>query len=62
MHDSNGAQAFIEASIGEIRVILPHCIVEVRMDSAFFSDAIVAMLEALGASSRSVCPSRALLL
>ena len=47
VHDSNGAQAFIEASIGEIRVILPHCIVEVRMDSAFFSDAIVAMLEAL---------------
>lgn len=47
VHDSNGAQAFIETCIGEIRAILPHCIIEVRMDSAFFSDAIVAMLEAL---------------
>ena len=48
VHDSNGAQAFIEACIREIRAILPHCVVEVRMDGAFFSDAIVAMLEALG--------------
>lgn len=48
VHDSNGAQAFIEACIREIRVILPHCVVEVRMDGAFFSDAIVATLEALG--------------
>nr|WP_246395264.1 IS1380 family transposase [Microbulbifer rhizosphaerae] len=47
VHDSNGAQAFIKACIHEIRAILPHCIVEVRMDGAFFSDAIVTMLEAL---------------
>lgn len=44
----HGTQAFIEACIREIRAILPHCIVKVRMDGAFFSDAIVAMLEALG--------------
>lgn len=48
VHDSNGARAFIEACIREIRAILPHCIVEVRMDGAFFSDAIVARLEDLG--------------
>lgn len=47
VHDSNGARAFIEACIYEIRALLPHCVVEVRMDGAFFSDAIVAMLEAL---------------
>ena len=45
VHDSNGAQAFIEDCIREIRLILPRCIIEVRMDSAFFSDAIVSMLE-----------------
>ncbi|MBB3063724.1 IS1380 family transposase [Microbulbifer rhizosphaerae] len=48
VHDSNGAQAFIEACIREVRAVRPRCIVEVRMDSAFFSDAIVGMLEALG--------------
>jgi len=48
VHDSNGAQAFIEACIGEIRAILPYCVIEVRMDSAFFSDAIVTLLETLG--------------
>jgi hypothetical protein len=46
VHDSNGAQAFIEDCIREIRSLLPRCIIEVRMDSAFFSDAIVSMLEA----------------
>lgn len=48
VHDSNGAQAFIEACIREIRAIRPNCIVEVRMDGAFFSDTIVAALESLG--------------
>jgi hypothetical protein len=48
VHDSNGAQTFIEACVREIRAIQPHCIVEVRMDAAFFSDAIVSMLDALG--------------
>ena len=48
VHDSNGAQAFIEGCIREIRAALPGCVIEVRMDSAFFSDAIIQMLEAEG--------------
>ena len=45
VHDSNGAKAFIIDCIREIRSVLPQCIIEVCMDSAFFSDAIVSMLE-----------------
>ena len=41
VHDSNGAKAFILACIREIQAILPHCLIEARMDSAFFSDDIV---------------------
>jgi len=48
VHDSNGAKAFIMACIRNIRAILPHCIIEARMDSAFFSDDIVSMLDADG--------------
>ena len=47
VHDSNGAQAFIEACIREVRAIQPRCVIEVRMDGAFFSDTIVKMLETL---------------
>ena len=45
VHDSNGAKAFIVDCIREIRSVLPRCTIEVRMDSAFFSDSIVSMLE-----------------
>ena len=45
VHDSNGAKAFILACIREIQAILPHCTIEARMDSAFFSDEIVSMLD-----------------
>ena len=48
VHDSNGAQAFILACIREIKAILPHCVIEARMDSAFFSDDIVGMLDTEG--------------
>ena len=48
VHDSNGAQDFILACIREIRSISPRATVEVRMDSAFFSDAIVGVLDAEG--------------
>ncbi len=48
VHDSNGAQAFILACIQAIRAMLPHCALEARMDSAFFSDDIVSMLDAQG--------------
>ena len=48
VHDSNGAKTFIESCIREIRTVLAGCIIEVRMDGAFFSDAIVNMLESRG--------------
>lgn len=47
VHDSNGARAFILSCLGEIRQILPRVILEVRMDSAFFSDEIVRVLKAM---------------
>lgn len=44
VHDSNGAREFILACIQAVRTALPGIIVEVRMDSAFFSDEIVSAL------------------
>jgi DDE family transposase len=48
VHDSHGAYEFILACIQEIRAALPGVHLEVRMDSAFFSDAIVGPLNRLG--------------
>jgi hypothetical protein len=45
VHDSNGAEAFILACIQQIRQIAPRACIEVRMDSAFFSDRIIGCLE-----------------
>lgn len=45
VHDSHGAEAFIGDCIATVRAAL--CI-EVRMDSAFFSDAIIGSLDAAG--------------
>jgi hypothetical protein len=60
VHDSNGARAFIRACVQDIKAILPHCIIEARMDSAFFSDDIVSLLDTQGVSSPSACLSNAL--
>jgi len=48
VHDSNGARAFILECIEEIRAVAPQAVIETRMDSAFFSDEIVRLLEAEG--------------
>ncbi len=48
VHDCNGAKAFILACVRQIQAILPHCIIEARMDSAFFSDDIISMLDTEG--------------
>ncbi len=45
VHDSNGATSFILSCIDCIRSKLPNVIIEVRMDSAFFSDEIVQALD-----------------
>lgn len=48
VHDANGAKAFIFACVREIKAILPRATIEARMDSAFFSDDIVGMLDTAG--------------
>lgn len=47
VHDSREAEAFIEAKISEVRSVLPHARLESRLDSAFFSESMLAALEAL---------------
>jgi hypothetical protein len=46
VHDSNGAREFILACIDAVRAVLPGIQIEVRMDSAFFSDELVLALDA----------------
>lgn len=48
VHDSNGAQTFILDCVEQIRSHLPAVQVEARMDSAFFSDEIVRLMDVLG--------------
>src|SRR5829696_6371689 len=48
VHDSNGAETFVQACVELVQEALPGIQVEVRMDSAFFSDALVRRLEQLG--------------
>ena len=45
VHDSKGARAFILACIQAVREVLPQAVIEVRMDSAFFSDEIISTLQ-----------------
>lgn len=44
VHDSKGAKDFILKCVRQVREQLPGVIIEVRMDSAFFSDEIVTAL------------------
>jgi hypothetical protein len=48
VHDSNGAKEFVLACVERIRQALPYVILEVRMDSAFFSDGMVGLLDEMG--------------
>ena len=48
VHDSNGAHDFILHCIKLVEIAIPGAIIEVRMDSAFFSDEIVSSLENRG--------------
>lgn len=48
VHDSNGAQGFILTCVKAVRAVLPGIHIEVRMDGAFFSDALVTLLSDLG--------------
>jgi hypothetical protein len=46
VHDSNGAEAFIRDCLRQVRSALPGVLIEVRADSAFFSDSLVGLLQA----------------
>lgn len=48
VHDSNGASEFIMACISLIRVEMPSLTIEARLDSAFFSDEVVTLLDEAG--------------
>jgi hypothetical protein len=48
VHDSNGAREFILQCVRYAQTALPGVIIEVRMDSAFFSDEIVYALDKTG--------------
>lgn len=48
VHDSHGARDFILACIALVSAALPGVVIEVRMDSAFFSDEIVLALAERG--------------
>lgn len=46
VHDSNGAEKLMRHCFGEVRRVLPKAIIESRMDSAFFNDDFLNMMEA----------------
>jgi Transposase DDE domain group 1 len=48
VHDSRQAEAFMRACLEAVQAVLPAVTLEVRLDSAFFSEALVAFLEARG--------------
>ncbi len=47
VHDSNKAEEFIAHAVKLVREVLPHAIIEIRADSAFYSDRIITLLEQL---------------
>jgi hypothetical protein len=46
VHDSRGAQAFATGCLAQARAVRPDAQLEVRLDSAFFSEATITTLEA----------------
>ena len=48
VHDSKGAAGFVRHCVESVREHLPRVRIEARLDSAFFSDEMVSLLEALG--------------
>ena len=56
VHDSNGAEAFIQRCVAHVRSGLPGARLESRMDSAFFSEDILDRLDALGVEYTASVP------
>ena len=49
VHDSRGAHGFLTECLERVRAICPDTQLEVRLDSAFFSEATLTTLDAQGA-------------
>jgi hypothetical protein len=47
VHDSNGSVEFIRSSITAVGARLPHAVLESRLDSAFFNENVLELLEEL---------------
>ncbi len=45
VHDSNGAAKLMRHCFGDVRRVLPTAIIESRMDSAFFNDELLAVMD-----------------
>ena len=45
VHDSRGAREFMAECLKCVREAMPHAVIEVRADSAFFSDELVTLLQ-----------------
>ena len=56
VHDSNGAEAFMERCVARLREALPDARLESRMDSAFFGEDILDRLDALGVEYTASVP------
>lgn len=56
VHDSNGAEPFMEVCIEHVRKALPGAKLETRMDCAFFDERILQMLERQGVSFSASLP------
>ncbi len=48
VHDSKGAAGFVRHCVESVREHLPGVRIEARLDSAFFSDEMISLLESLG--------------
>ncbi len=56
VHDSNGAEAFMQRCLADVRAALPGARLESRMDSAFFGEAVLGRLDALGVEYTATVP------
>lgn len=55
-HDSRGAKEFIGDCVDAVRARLPKAVLEARLDSAFFDDGVLALLEELRVQYAAAVP------
>jgi len=55
-HDSRGAKAFIDGTVAAVRARLPKAVLEARLDSAFFDEGVLGLLESLRVEYAAAVP------